>query len=220
MHDRGRLFPFIIISVAGLAALLASGCSLTRPASPLECAMIGAAGGAAAGIPVGASQSDNPDAEDMGAAVGIGAVGGALLGFTVCALLPEDEPAPPPPAPRAEPVVRKTIVLPGVNFGHDKDELKGAAQQTLDDEVVAIMNKEPDLVVRVEGHTDSQGAEEYNQGLSERRAGAVKAYLLSVGVAEGRVAAIGYGESRPIADNGTPEGRARNRRVELKVLDY
>ena len=75
------------------------------------------------------------------------------------------------------------------------------------------------MVVEVAGHTDSTGAEEYNQGLSERRANSVKDYLVSKGVQAQRLQAKGYGESMPVASNDTKEGRAENRRVELIVLD-
>jgi OOP family OmpA-OmpF porin len=71
----------------------------------------------------------------------------------------------------------------------------------------------------VTGHTDSVGSDAFNQRLSERRAQAVVAYLESKGVGAGRLRASGAGESQPIADNGTEEGRAKNRRVELKRTD-
>jgi OmpA-OmpF porin, OOP family len=71
-----------------------------------------------------------------------------------------------------------------------------------------------------EGHTDSQGDDAYNQELSERRAGAVRQYLIETyGIAADRLEAEGFGESRPVADNETPEGRQQNRRVELVKLD-
>jgi len=71
----------------------------------------------------------------------------------------------------------------------------------------------------VAGHTDSVGTDSYNQGLSERRANAVKDYLTAQGIKASRLTARGYGESRPVASNDTDEGRAENRRVELIVLD-
>jgi outer membrane protein OmpA-like peptidoglycan-associated protein len=73
--------------------------------------------------------------------------------------------------------------------------------------------------VEVGGHTDSVGSEAYNQGLSERRADAVRDYLMSKGVKASRLTARGYGESRPVASNDTEEGRAENRRVELVVIE-
>jgi OOP family OmpA-OmpF porin len=75
----------------------------------------------------------------------------------------------------------------------------------------------PSSPVTVEGHTDSIGSNQYNQKLSERRANAVRQYLIEKGIASSRIQVIGYGEERPIADNKTAEGRAKNRRAEFQV---
>ncbi|KAA2286299.1 OmpA family protein [Arenimonas fontis] len=110
-----------------------------------------------------------------------------------------------------------TIDLKGVNFDFDKDTLRPDAIAILD-EAIAILQKYPQLRVEVAGHTDSIGTEQYNQGLSERRAKAVYDYLINAGISAGRlVGPNGYGESRPIDTNDTREGRARNRRTELNV---
>jgi OOP family OmpA-OmpF porin len=116
-----------------------------------------------------------------------------------------------------------TIDLKGVNFDFDKDTLRPDAVAILD-EAVTILQRYPQLRVEVAGHTDSIGTEQYNQGLSERRARAVYDYLTSHGIDASRLAGPnGYGESRPIAPNtnpdgsDNPEGRARNRRTELNV---
>ena len=77
------------------------------------------------------------------------------------------------------------------------------------------MSEYPDLRVRVEGHTDSQGDDEKNRLLSQSRADAVVAYLVEKGVTGSRLSSIGFGEVAPIADNGTSEGRAQNRRVQF-----
>jgi OOP family OmpA-OmpF porin len=71
----------------------------------------------------------------------------------------------------------------------------------------------------IEGHTDSNGADAYNQRLSEQRAKAVRDYMVSMGIDPARLEAKGYGESQPVADNATPEGRAQNRRVVLRRTD-
>ena len=116
-----------------------------------------------------------------------------------------------------------TIDLKGVNFDFDKDTLRPDAVAILD-EAISILGKYPQLRVEVAGHTDSVGTDEYNQGLSDRRARAVYDYLTGHGIDAGRlVGPTGYGESRPIAPNANedgsdnPEGRARNRRTELNV---
>ena len=116
-----------------------------------------------------------------------------------------------------------TIDLKGVNFDFDKATLRPDAVAILD-EAVSVLEKYPQLRVEVAGHTDSIGSEQYNQGLSERRARAVYDYLAAHGIDRARMAGpTGYGESRPIAPNtnpdgsDNPEGRAMNRRTELNV---
>ena len=103
-------------------------------------------------------------------------------------------------------------------FDFDKSVVKPEFYPLLDG-IVKVMNDNPSLRVELEGHTDSIGTNQYNQGLSERRANAVKKYLVEKGMVDmGRVTAIGYGEEKPIATNKTKEGRALNRRVELKPI--
>jgi OOP family OmpA-OmpF porin len=114
--------------------------------------------------------------------------------------------------------VEAVIELDGVNFDFDKATLRPEAMVVLD-EAAALLEKHERVVIEVAGHTDSVGSEEYNQGLSERRANAVRDYLTSKGVKASRLTARGYGESMPIASNDTDEGRAENRRVEMIVLD-
>ena len=104
--------------------------------------------------------------------------------------------------------------LYGILFDTDKATIKPESRPTLD-EVVSLMGGEPQWQITVEGHTDATGAAAHNQTLSEQRAAAVKAYLVSKGVAESRLIAAGFGASRPVADNATELGRAQNRRVEL-----
>jgi outer membrane protein OmpA-like peptidoglycan-associated protein len=126
-------------------------------------------------------------------------------------------PEPPPPPPPGE-VVKEKIVLRGVNFDFDKAEIGGEAGVILD-EAAEILKRNPDRQVVIEGHTDWTGPEEYNQMLSEKRAEAVKDYLVAHGIDASRLSVVGYGETQPIAPNDTRDGRAHNRRVELKVLE-
>ena len=93
------------------------------------------------------------------------------------------------------------------------------AQEILDRDVVPELKADPRLRVIIEGHTDSVGSDEYNMELSGRRAGAVSKYLVSKGIDSTRLQAKGLGETQPIASNDTEEGRAKNRRVELKELE-
>jgi outer membrane protein OmpA-like peptidoglycan-associated protein len=85
------------------------------------------------------------------------------------------------------------------------------------DEVVKIMKDKPETKLSIDGHTDNVGTDEYNQTLSENRANAVKAYFVSKGINENRLNAAGHGETMPIADNKTADGRQKNRRVEMKL---
>ena len=113
--------------------------------------------------------------------------------------------------------MKQKIVLRGVNFDFDKSTIRPDAGAILQ-EAARILREEPDVDVAVDGHTDARGTDEYNQRLSERRAQAVADYLARLGVAASRLRPEGFGESRPVADNDTEEGRAQNRRVELNVI--
>jgi outer membrane protein OmpA-like peptidoglycan-associated protein len=87
-------------------------------------------------------------------------------------------------------------------------------------DVVKIMNENPDMRLAIDGHTDNVGSDEMNQTLSDNRANAVKQYIISQGINESRITSAGHGESMPIADNKTAAGRQKNRRVELKLSYY
>jgi outer membrane protein OmpA-like peptidoglycan-associated protein len=105
-----------------------------------------------------------------------------------------------------------------VNFEFNKSDIMESDIAELQKEVTFI-RKYPGAKVRLEGHTDSIGTDEYNKGLSERRAEAVKDYLVKEGATSAsKISTVGYGESRPVASNDTEEGRAQNRRVEVLIL--
>ena len=110
------------------------------------------------------------------------------------------------------------IVLSGVNFEFDKSRLTVNAKTILDG-VATELEAYPEIKIELGGHTDAKGSDEYNQRLSEQRAAAVVKYLKSKGVAADRLTSAGYGESQPVADNETEEGRELNRRVELKITE-
>jgi OOP family OmpA-OmpF porin len=105
-------------------------------------------------------------------------------------------------------------VLENVLFDFDKAVIKPEAYHLLD-EVVAILKKNPNMTVELQGHTDNIGSQEYNMGLSLRRANAVADYLESKGISSDRLTTKGFGFSKPVALNGTEFGRSLNRRVEL-----
>jgi outer membrane protein OmpA-like peptidoglycan-associated protein len=111
---------------------------------------------------------------------------------------------------------KKVIVLTGVNFAFDSEQLTPESHAILDKEVPSIKG-DPTMKVEVAGHTDSRGSDAYNEKLSDRRAKSVRDYFISQGVPADRLTAVGYGETKPIATNDTDEGRAQNRRVELHI---
>jgi len=211
------------VALGVLVVFLASGCAL-RDRKWGTCAVAGGiigatVGGVTGGVAVN-NRKEHPRNVERGAAIGGGIAGGgligALLGHAICdpekeAPPPPPAPAPPPPPPaKAEPLV----TLHGPQFDFNKATLKPAGKEMVDG-AVTVMKDKPSMKVSVEGHTDSIGSEAYNQRLSERRAQAVRDYMIENGISPGRIATRGFGKSRPVASNKTAEGRAQNRRVEI-----
>jgi OOP family OmpA-OmpF porin len=106
------------------------------------------------------------------------------------------------------------VAVYGIHFDTGKATILPESEKTLG-EIVKLMQQAPDLKLRVEGHTDNQGNAAANQALSERRAQAVVVWLSAHGVDKSRLSAKGWGQAKPVADNGAEDGRAKNRRVEL-----
>lgn len=104
----------------------------------------------------------------------------------------------------------------GILFGFDSSDLTARSRENIS-ELAKTLKKYEDTEILIEGHTDSQGSEEYNQKLSERRAASVSSNLVSLGVSGSRITEVGYGEMQPIADNSTEAGRSQNRRVEVAI---
>ncbi|AXK56551.1 OmpA family protein [Pseudomonas protegens] len=149
-------------------------------------------------------------APTIGLGVNFGGSGGKVAPAPVA---PAPAPEPAPEAPVAE-VVRVEL---DVKFDFDKSVVKPNSYADIKN-LADFMNQYPQTTTVVEGHTDSVGPDAYNQKLSERRANAVKQVLVNqYGVGANRVQSVGYGESRPVADNATEAGRAVNRRVEASV---
>ena len=111
----------------------------------------------------------------------------------------------------------KQIILQNVKFELNSNQLTAASRAVLDDVAASLKGRSDISGIQVIGHTDSTGAAAYNQALSEKRAKAVADYLISKGVDASLLSSKGMGESQPVADNSTAEGRAANRRVELQV---
>jgi OOP family OmpA-OmpF porin len=117
------------------------------------------------------------------------------------------------------PKVVKTIILEGVNFDFDKSNLKPNAKNILDDDV-RMLKSNRRLKVSVEGHCDVRGTDAYNMNLSKSRADSVYNYLLKQGVAADRMDTAAYGRSKPLVPNTTEANMAKNRRVELKIIQF
>jgi Outer membrane protein and related peptidoglycan-associated (lipo)proteins len=109
-------------------------------------------------------------------------------------------------------------VISNLHFDTNSAEIAPADQQLLEERGVAILKANPDLRVRIDGHTDSRGSDAYNQKLSERRADAVRKFFLSKGIDGSRLESRGFGETMPAAPNDTPENLRKNRRVEFTPL--
>lgn len=107
----------------------------------------------------------------------------------------------------------------GIQFEFDSAKLLASSYPTLDD-IIALLEKIPEVKLEVQGHTDIVGTEDYNQKLSEDRAHSVTDYMESKGIAADRLRAIGFGTRMPLADNVSDAGRAKNRRVELIPFGY
>ncbi len=135
---------------------------------------------------------------------------------------PKVAPPPPPPpapkpAPKPKPVAAKVTFAADVLFDFDKSVIKPEGRSRLDDLAAKVKAINLEVVIAI-GHTDSIGSDAYNQKLSVRRAEAVKAYLVSKGIASNRIYTEGKGEKQPVASNKTRDGRQKNRRVEVEII--
>jgi outer membrane protein OmpA-like peptidoglycan-associated protein len=222
MMSKSRFAVLRLLSALLVVAVTMTACANGRP-EPLVCAAVGGLLGAGGGGAAGTHYHGSHDSEWVAGGAVLGGVLLGTAGYFICKALAAEEEEPPPapapaPAPRAEPrgePMAEKIVLRGVNFDFDKSNIRPDAAVILD-EAVRILSGSSSPV-SIEGHTDWIGTDAYNQGLSERRANAVQAYLIEHGISPSRLSTSGYGESRPIASNETREGRALNRRVELKA---
>ncbi len=177
--------------------------------------LIGAAGGALAGAAIGNASGNPAVGAILGAVVG-GAAGGIIGNYM-------DEQAAEMEADLEGATVErvgegiKITFDSGILFDVDKAELRYEAKENIA-KLAVILNKYEDTDIMLAGHTDSDGAEDYNMALSERRARAVENYLAEREVSNPRMSSAWYGESRPVADNSTLEGKQANRRVEVAIM--
>ncbi len=182
---------------------------------------IGAATGALAGALIGQAAGGDTEATLIGA--GVGAAVGAGTGAGIGYYMDQQEQAMRDALASVEGVkIDRDGNILYVTFRSDNQfdigsfTLRATAQQDVA-RLAAILTEYHKTTILVAGHTDSTGSEEYNQGLSERRATAVRNILVASGVASTRITTVGFGESAPIADNNTEYGRQLNRRVALKI---
>ena len=178
-------------------------------------AAIGVGGGAAAGAVIGKVAGNTALGAIIGAA--LGGAGGALIGKKMDKQAQEIKTeVPNATVERVGEGINVTFDA-GVLFGFDKSNLSAVAQDNIK-QLAVILNKYPDTYVRVEGHTDDKGTDEYNMGLSERKTKSVVAFLQAQGIASSRIEGFWYGESQPKVANDTDANRAINRRCEFSIF--
>ena len=211
--------PRLIISGLAAVSLVGLSACVTDPNTgeqKVSRTAIGGVGGAGLGYLLG-DLIGGKTARIVGA--GIGAAGGAYVGYRMDQQIKELKESTAgsgvdvTQTPDGESIL---VNLPDVTFAVDSTVISPSFRAALD-EVARSLEKYPNSLVDVMGHTDSSGSDAHNLDLSRRRAESVKGYLVMRGVAGSRVATIGYGEQYPKADNATAEGRALNRRVEIRI---
>ena len=204
-----------------LAASFLSSCATLQSMGPVTCGVIGSVlGGVAGGFAGTAAAGDNKVGPGILGAT-LGWAGGAVAGYYLCKKpkaeakqVAQAEPAKaPPPAAKPDPCKEK-VTLPDVTFDFDKAAIRPEGAKVLG-EWESRLEQCSAVHVAIQGHTDSVGSDAYNLKLSQRRAEAVRDFLVEKGIAAARLTTKGFGKADPVASNATPEGRAQNRRVEL-----
>jgi len=209
------------------AAVVVSGCETLNPytgeeqmSKTTKGALIGAAAGAAVGLASGDDAMERKQRALIGA--GVGALAGGAVGNYMdrqeAKLRAELQGTGVSVTRTGEKGENITLNMPGnVTFATNSADLNPTFFDVLKS-VSKVLQEFDQTIVEVAGHTDSTGSHEYNQGLSERRAGTVAQYLQSHSISAQRLITIGMGENMPLADNGTESGRQANRRVEITMV--
>jgi len=211
-----------LTTAAALASLLATTACMTDPETGrqrLSNTAIGGIGGALGGYLLGDLVGGRHDRTAKIAGAGIGGLAGAAIGSYMDK---QERDLRERTAGTEVRVIRQgddlILSIPsGINFAYNSDTVAPAFQHTLDD-VARVLGQYDRTYIDIYGHTDAIGSDAYNQGLSERRAVAVADYLVTHGVKGARIATRGFGKTQPVANNATEEGRAANRRVEIKIV--
>jgi outer membrane protein OmpA-like peptidoglycan-associated protein len=207
---------FTIVLAIGL-----TNCSAVQNANNKQKgAVIGATGGAILGAIIGNNVGKGGNGE-LGAVIGgvVGGGAGILIGSKMDKQAQKiEEEIPGAQVERVDDGIVVTFdETSGVYFDTNKYNINSASQTTLN-KLIGVFKEYPDTNILVVGHTDSQGTEDYNMTLSKNRAYAVTNYLSQNGISQGRLTTNWFGESQPIHDNTTAEGRAKNRRVNVAIL--
>jgi len=208
---------FVVYGLAGM--LLLAGCAPQNRAQ--TGGAYGAAGGAAAGALIGQAVGHNTKSTLIGAAIGaaVGGLSGAGVGHMMDQQ--EQQMRQALAASDAAAVQREgnllSVVLKGdVSFDSNSAVVRPGLYAEMD-RISTVLVQYPQTLIRIEGHTDSVGKEDYNLDLSRRRAEAVKNLIVQRGVDPARMEVVPFGESSPVATNDTEAGRQKNRRVEIKI---
>lgn len=199
------------VLILGMLVLAVEGCATKAQTG----AAVGAGAGAVAGAAVGRAAGSTAAGAILGAV--IGGAAGAIIGDYMDQQAREIE--QDIAGARVERIGEgiKITFESGILFDFDRADLKAVAMSNLA-KLATILNKYPDTDILIEGHTDSDGAADYNMGLSRRRAESVVNYLAAQTVDPTRFTVMAYGETQPVAPNDTPMNKALNRRVEVAIM--
>lgn len=202
-----------------LVLLFAAACASTDPNDPNAKTKRGAGIGAAAGAVVGAIIGNQVGGDTKTGAVIGAAIGGAIGASEGHRMDQQQKELQQIPGVEVTRPAENEITVNLVNdilFDYNSAALRAESRSTLQT-LAENFRRYPEEQISVEGHTDNIGSDDYNQRLSEERAGGVRGYLVEQGVNGSRVSAVGFGKTRPKASNDTPEGRQLNRRVEIHI---
>ncbi|TPG16626.1 OmpA family protein [Sphingomonas koreensis] len=214
--------PTRLTMAAALAALLTTTACVTDPVTGekhVSKAALGGLGGAVGGYLLGDLVGGRHDRTEKIVGAGLGGLAGAGIGAYMDK---QERDLRARTAGTDVQVIRQgddlVLNMPsGITFAYDSANVQPQFRATLD-QVSQVLSQYNETYIDVYGHTDSTGSDAYNQQLSEQRANSVAGYLESHGVQNARIGTRGFGESQPIATNDTDEGRAANRRVEIKIV--
>lgn len=218
---KSRLFAITTLGVA--VTLAATGCA--NMSDTQKNTAIGAAIGTVAGAGIGRATAGGDKAGSTRTGAAVGAAAGALGGYIWSKRMEEQKKAMEQATQGTGVAVTQTpdnqlkLNIPSdISFDTGKSDIKGNFAPVLDQFATGLKSN-PGAEVRIIGHTDSQGSDAVNDPLSVQRAASTRSYLAARGVESSRIAIDGRGEKEPIADNGTAEGRAKNRRVEIYMAE-